>query len=132
MIAEVEKRYPLFGQTGRVLITGYDSRGRMALLDQAIALGEATNTTPDPALVRHYRSRLGASLDLEQPLTADLGVFGRVGKSQGNVEGLRVLGYRPLRRAGRFAQGHAVASAGRYRRPRRHRQRAFPPFASSI
>ena len=86
MVAEVEKRYPLFGQTGRVLITGYDSRGRMALLDQAVAMGQATGTTPDPALVRQYRSRLGASLDLEQPITSDLGVFARLGKSQGNVE----------------------------------------------
>jgi high affinity Mn2+ porin len=86
MVAEVEKRYPLFGQTGRVTVTAYDSRGRMGLLDQAIALGEATGTVPNPALVRQYRSRLGASFNLEQSLTADLGVFARIGKSQGNVE----------------------------------------------
>jgi high affinity Mn2+ porin len=86
MVAEVEKRYALFGQTGRVRITAYDSRGRMGLLDQAIALGEATGTTPDPALVRQYRGRLGASLNLEQPITSDLGVFARYGKAQGNVE----------------------------------------------
>jgi high affinity Mn2+ porin len=84
--AEIEKRYELFGQTGRVLVTGFDSRARMALLDQAIALAEATGTTPDPANVRRYRSRLGASLDLEQPLSPDLGVFARVGKAAGNVE----------------------------------------------
>jgi high affinity Mn2+ porin len=86
MVGEIEKRYALFGQTGRVLITGYDSRGRMGLLDEAIALAEATGTTPNPANVRQYRSRLGASLDLEQPLTADLGVFARIGKAAGNVE----------------------------------------------
>jgi high affinity Mn2+ porin len=84
--AEVEKRYALFGQTGRVLLTGFDSRGRIGLLDQAIALAEATDTSPDPALVRHYRSRIGVSLDLEQPITSDLGVFGRIGKAPGNVE----------------------------------------------
>jgi len=86
IVAEVEKRFSLFGQTGRVTATGYDSRGRMGLLDQAIALGEATGTAPNPALVRQYRSRLGASFNLEQPLTADVGVFARIGKSQGNVE----------------------------------------------
>jgi high affinity Mn2+ porin len=86
MVAEIEKRYVLFGQTGRALITAYDSRGRMGLLDQAIALGAATDTTPNPALVRQYRGRLGASLNLEQPLTADVGVFARYGKAQGNVE----------------------------------------------
>jgi high affinity Mn2+ porin len=86
IVGEIEKRYALFGQTGRVLITGYDSRGRMALLDEAIALAEATGTTPNPANVRRYRSRLGASLSLEQPLTADVGVFARIGKAAGNVE----------------------------------------------
>jgi high affinity Mn2+ porin len=84
--AEIEKRYELFGQTGRVLLTGFDSRGRMALLDQAIELAALTDTTPNPADVRQYRSRLGASLDLEQPITSDLGVFARVGKAAGNVE----------------------------------------------
>lgn len=84
--AEIEKRYPLFGQTGRLLVTGFDSRGRMGLLDQAIALAELTGTTPNPANVRQYRSRLGGSVDLEQPITPDLGVFARLGKAAGNVE----------------------------------------------
>ena len=44
--AELEKRYGLFGQVGRALITLFDSRGRMGLLDQAIAYGAATDTTP--------------------------------------------------------------------------------------
>jgi high affinity Mn2+ porin len=84
--AEIEKRYELFGKTGRMLVTGFDSRGRMALLDQAIELAALTGTTPNPADVRQYRSRLGVSLDLEQPITSDLGVFARVGKAAGNVE----------------------------------------------
>jgi len=84
--AELERRYDFLGQTGRVLVTGFDSRGRMGLLDQAIALATATGTAPNPAAVRAYRSRLGASLDLEQPLSAGIGVFARVGKAAGNVE----------------------------------------------
>jgi high affinity Mn2+ porin len=84
--AEIEKRYELIGQTGRILVTGFDSRARMALLDQAIALAEAAGTAPNPAGVRRYRGRLGVSLDLEQPLSPDLGVFARVGKAAGNVE----------------------------------------------
>jgi high affinity Mn2+ porin len=86
IVTEIEKRYRLFGQTGRLLVTGFDSRGRMGLLDQANALAELTGTTPNTADVRQYRGRLGASLDLEQPITADLGVFARAGKDQGNVE----------------------------------------------
>jgi high affinity Mn2+ porin len=84
--AEIEKRYGLFGQVGRALVTVFDSRGRMGLLDQAVQVAAQTGTTPNPADVRQYRSRLGASLDIEQPITPDLGVFARVGKAAGNVE----------------------------------------------
>jgi high affinity Mn2+ porin len=86
MIAELEHRHEWGGQPGRVLITSYDSRGRMGLLDAAVALGAQTGKTPNPAEVRAYRSRLGASLDLEQQVSADLGVFARIGKAAGNVE----------------------------------------------
>ena len=84
--AEIEKRYQVFGQPGRVLVTGFDSRGRMGLLDEAVRLAALTGSTPNVADVRRYRSRLGASLNLEQSLCADLGVFARVGKAAGNVE----------------------------------------------
>jgi high affinity Mn2+ porin len=86
MDAEIEKRYRWFGQAGRVLLTVFDSRGRMGLYSDAIALAEATGTTPNTADVRQYRSRVGAGLSLEQPLTDDVGIFARVGKSQGDVE----------------------------------------------
>lgn len=86
IVAEIEKRYPLFRQTGRLLITGYDTRGRMGLLDEAVALADATGIPANAAAVRSYRSRMGGSLDLEQPITTDLGVFARVGEAAGNVE----------------------------------------------
>ena len=84
--AEVEKRYQLFGQGGRLLVTVFDSRGRMGLLDDAVRLAEQTGTAPNPAQVREYRGRLGVSMNLEQPISADCGVFGRIGKAAGNVE----------------------------------------------
>jgi high affinity Mn2+ porin len=88
MDAEVEKRYELFGQTGRVLLTGFDSRGRMALLDETIALAQTTGVNINTALadVRQYRSRLGGVLSLEQPITEAVGVFARISKAAGNVE----------------------------------------------
>ena len=86
--AEVEKRYPLFGQTGRVLVTAFDSRGRMALLDQTIALARTTGISINTALIdaRQYRTRLGGMLGLEQPISDAVGVFARVSKAAGNVE----------------------------------------------
>src|SRR4029077_20377813 len=80
--SEIEHRHELREQQGRILVTVFDSRGRIGLLDQAIRVAAA----PDIAAVRQYRSRLGASLDLEQHLSADVGVFARFGKAAGNVE----------------------------------------------
>jgi high affinity Mn2+ porin len=85
-VGEIERRYQWFGQAGRALVTVYDSRGRMGLYSDALALGEATGGTPSTADVRRYRSRLGISLALEQPLSEDVGVFARLGKAAGNVE----------------------------------------------
>lgn len=86
--AEVEKRYELFGRTGRVLLTGFESRGRMALLDEAISLAQTTGVNLNTALVdaRQYRGRQGAVLGLEQPVTEAVGIFARISKAAGNVE----------------------------------------------
>jgi high affinity Mn2+ porin len=86
LVGEVEHRHELFGSSGRLLVTVYESRGRMGLYSDALALAAATDTLPSTAAVREYRSRLGASLDLEQTISADLGVFARLGKAAGNVE----------------------------------------------
>jgi len=85
-IFEVEKDHEIAGRPGKLRFTALDTRGRMGLLDQAVALAESTGTPVDIAAVRQYRSRLGASLDLEQQLAADLGLFARAGKAAGNVE----------------------------------------------
>lgn len=58
----------------------------MGLLDEAIQRAQATGEPVDITAVRHYRSRLGASLDVEQQLAADVGLFARIGKAAGNVE----------------------------------------------
>jgi high affinity Mn2+ porin len=86
MDMELERRYELCGLGGRVLLTVFDNRARMGLLDEAVALAQATGTPVDIAAVRSYRSRAGASLGLEQPLSSDLGLFARVGKAGGNAE----------------------------------------------
>ena len=86
LLGEVERRYTRSGQPGRLALTAYDSRGRMGLLNQAIALAASTGTSPDTARVRAYRSRLGASLLWEQALGESAGLFARAGKAAGNVE----------------------------------------------
>ena len=86
MLLEFEHRHEIAGHGGKVLITGYESRGRMGLLDEAIALAQATATPVDIASVRRYRGRFGALVNFQQELTSDLGFFARYGKAAGNVE----------------------------------------------
>ena len=83
---EVEKSHEIDGRPGKLRLTAFDSRGRMGLLNQAVDLAANTGTPVNIAAVRRYRDRIGASLDLEQQLAAELGMFARVGKAAGNVE----------------------------------------------
>jgi high affinity Mn2+ porin len=83
---ELEHRHEIAGRAGRVLLTGFESRGRMGLLDEAIAVAANSGAPVDVAALRRYRSRGGLSLNLEQELTPELGAFMRAGKAAGNVE----------------------------------------------
>jgi high affinity Mn2+ porin len=58
----------------------------MGLFSDAVALGEAEDETPDTAKVRHYRSRPGVSLDVQQDLGGGVGAFARAGWADGHVE----------------------------------------------
>lgn len=86
MDAELERRYRLFAQSGKLDVTAFESRGRMALLEQAIAVAQASGQPVTPAPVRAYRRRDGISLNLEQPISDELGLFVRAGSAGGNVE----------------------------------------------
>jgi high affinity Mn2+ porin len=87
-VGELEKRHELMGSPGKLLLTLFDSRAHMGLLDQAVSIAQVTGESVDIALVedRRYRSRAGAGLGLEQQLSADVGMFARAGKASGNSE----------------------------------------------
>ncbi len=86
MIGEIERRHEVFGQPGRILLTAYESRGRMGLLDEAVDFARKQGEPVDIAAVRGYRGRFGVGLSLEQQVSENAGVFARFGKAQGNVE----------------------------------------------
>jgi high affinity Mn2+ porin len=83
---EVERRFKFRGQDGAVKVTGFVSHGRMGRFDDAVALGQATDTTPDTALVRQVRDRAGVSANLSLGLSKDVGVFVRAGVANGDIE----------------------------------------------
>ena len=86
LIFEVERRHDLFGKPGKLALTGYLSRGRMGRYDDAVRLAASTGQPADIAAVRHYTSRGGISLNVEQQIVSDLGFFARAGIASGDVE----------------------------------------------
>jgi high affinity Mn2+ porin len=85
-IGEIERRYDLWGQPGKLAVTGFLSRGRMGSFSDAIQLANATGEPADIAAVRQYQSRGGLSLSMEQQLSPDIGIFARAGFANGSVE----------------------------------------------
>lgn len=85
-VGEIERRYDLSGHPGKLAITGFLSRGRMGSFADAIALANLTGNPADITAARQYQSRGGVSLNLEQEITPQLGVFARAGWADGNIE----------------------------------------------
>ncbi len=86
MIGEIERRYDLWGQPGKIKITGFLNRGSAGNFNDAVALAQLTGTPADINAVRAYTSRPGVSLNVEQQVTETLGLFLRAGWADGNIE----------------------------------------------
>jgi high affinity Mn2+ porin len=86
LVGEIERRYSLWGQPGAIKVTGFLSRGRAGEFDAAIALSQVTGMPADINAVRSYTSRPGISVNWQQQVTENVGVFARAGWADGNVE----------------------------------------------
>ena len=91
-VGEIEERHELWGQPGKLKITGFLIHGRMGNFQDAVAaaanpldpnFGNASNAL---AADRSYRNLPGVSLNLEQQVNETLGVFARAGWADGNLE----------------------------------------------
>src|SRR5271166_3275787 len=85
-VAELEERHTLSDQPGKLKLLYWLTRGNLGTYLDAVALGEATGTTPSTGAVRSFRTKDGVGLNLEQQLAVDFGVFARASISQGAVE----------------------------------------------
>jgi high affinity Mn2+ porin len=86
LVGEAERRITWNGRPGAVRLTGFVTRGDMGRYDDATDLARRTGQPADTALVRHYRSRPGVHLGLEQEVADGVGVFGRLGWADGRYE----------------------------------------------
>jgi high affinity Mn2+ porin len=83
---EGEERHRLFDHDGKVKLLVFVNRARMASYDDAIRVGQASGGVPDVSTVRHYQTRPGFALNLQQELTDGLGVFARLSANDGTKE----------------------------------------------
>ncbi len=87
-MAEAEARYRLFGQDGRVKLLGFMTRARLGTfpeLEAYYAANPGANIVT-AEVVRHLRNKFGGEINVEQPVTADLGAFLRASLSDGRTE----------------------------------------------
>jgi high affinity Mn2+ porin len=87
-VAEAEARYRLFGQDGRVKLLGFMTRARLGTfpeLEAYYAANPGANIVT-AEVVRHLRNKFGGEINVEQPVTADLGAFLRASLSDGRTE----------------------------------------------
>ena len=80
--AELELRYALFSQPGKLRFFGWLNRAFMGSYSEASALP----APPDITLTRRLRTNYGVVVGLEQAIAADLGVFSRASWSPGQTE----------------------------------------------
>ena len=85
-VGEIERRYSIWDQPGKVAITGFLTRGRMGSFQDAIQLAALTGGPADISAVRQYQSRGGISMNLEQQLIPNVGLFVRAGIADGSKE----------------------------------------------
>jgi len=83
---EIERRYSLWGQPGKVAITGFLTRGRMGSFEDAILLSAMTGMPANISAVRTYQSRSGIGMNLEQQIVENVGFFARAGWADGHKE----------------------------------------------
>ena len=85
-VGEIERRYTIWDQPGKLAISGFLTRGRMGSFQDAIELALLTGGPADISAVRQYQSRGGISMNLEQQLMPNVGFFARAGTADGSKE----------------------------------------------
>jgi high affinity Mn2+ porin len=85
-IGELERRYSLFSQPGKLRLMGWANIANMGGYADALAMPVTTPNYPDITQTRHVRTNYGFVANMEQAITGDLGIFSRASWSPGHVE----------------------------------------------
>jgi high affinity Mn2+ porin len=85
-IAELELRYSLFSQPGKLRLMGWTNIANMGSYADALAMPVTTPNYPDLSQTLQVRTNYGFVANMEQAITDDLGVFSRASWSPGLVQ----------------------------------------------
>lgn len=84
---EAERRWSFGKRDGATRVLAYDNRSQAGNYAEAIKLGEETNTTPNVyATSRVGTLKYGIGISVDQAVNSDLGVFARLGWSDGKTQ----------------------------------------------
>jgi high affinity Mn2+ porin len=111
LIGEAEERHQWWGHPGKLKLLGFVNRGHMASYDDSVRLTQQTGGPPDVALVRHFDSRPGMAINLEQEITSNLGMFVKASINDGSKESFEFTEINQSLSAGFSLRGN------RWRRP---------------
>ena len=84
--AELELRYSLFSQPGKLRLFGWLNRAVAGSYADALALPVTSPNYPDITLTRQVRNNYGFVVNAEQAISADLGLFLRASWDAGQTE----------------------------------------------
>ena len=85
-VAEAEERHEIWGAPGKVKALFFLTSANMGSYADALTLASETGTSPNTALVRHWQTRPGGGLNVEQQIMPDLGSFLRASMNDGTKE----------------------------------------------
>ena len=85
-VVEIERRQSWLDRPGKIKWLGFVNRAPMARYADAVALAEQSGATPDVALVRRKASRGGVSVNVEQEVADQVGLFVRASGNDGGKE----------------------------------------------
>ena len=84
---EEEARYSLAGHPGAVRLLEYANHARAGTYAESIQLSQGSGKPPDiTATRRNGTLKYGVGFNIEQEITKDIGVFGRLGWNDGKTE----------------------------------------------
>ena len=84
--AEIQHNYSLFGQAGIIRAMAFRNQASFGNYADALNYSQVDGSTPDIANVRTPQSKYGFGLNLEQYVTKEIGIFGRLSWNNGATE----------------------------------------------